>query len=173
MKNLHLSTYLLAMGLLGLLVQAGCAKEDAEAANIAAKNLSALEQKPEEIKVEILLKDERKQESLDKTLEQAPNALGANQAMQQGTCQAKSTMQGAQYQGYNPYSTTLLPECYDAGAPFGYPGHLGPFGFGPGALVHPYSPYFVGDIIEDRYYYDDDHDHDDDDDDGHTNDDDV
>ncbi len=100
MKKLNTAHKLFILATSALLLNFGCAREDNRAAE------SAEWQQPEDIKVEISLKDERKG-SVDKSVEEAPALAGAHPS-QSNTCAPQTSAYGQNPQwagqGQNPAS---------------------------------------------------------------------
>ncbi len=154
MKNVSKNRLLLlaiSSGLAGLL---GCAAENMDNTDVAAKT-ATIEKQPEEIKIEILLKDEPKAaDSVTEKVETAPASpvLDPNaQSWCQGPMSGPSAMAGLA-----PYQTTGLASACEYGGYQGFGSIIDPY--------LPYSPYYVSDVIA----FDDDdghHNHRDDDDD--------
>ncbi len=171
MKNLKTGRYLFALAVSGLLLNFGCSKDATETKDVAART-DVMEQRPEEIQVEILLKDERKRASVDKSAEEAPALSSVAPAQQNCANQGLAPGGNPQWpgaQGAHPgagwgananMAPGFAPAVVDDCAP-GIGGYPGPGLPGPGPLlphpglgfpgapfISPYTPYFVADIIE-------------------------
>ncbi len=94
MKNLSTGRYLLLLTASALLLNFGCSKDETEKDDVTAK-VNMMEQRPEEINVEILVKDERKA-SVAKSTEEAP-AIATAAPAQANTCTQNSAPANSQW----------------------------------------------------------------------------